>query len=162
MPVLRAACTHSARKRRAWRAGAAALLLLLPWAVAAFDLVSWGDLTIHPKFNTRVGLQHGENINYGRGALDSPGETTRDTLYVSFKPEFTLTFDLDRSEIYGGFSAVAAAVSFGILALVLYGALAFDRDRRRGELHDLLALVEGRFAPLEVEDGSVAPLRRRG
>lgn len=63
--------------------------------------------------------------------------------------------------VLAGFSPLTACIAFGIVALVLYGVLVANGRRRRDELNDLLALIEGRFSPLELGPES-APLRRGG
>ncbi|MGR8918988.1 MAG: hypothetical protein ACU85V_05165 [Gammaproteobacteria bacterium] len=93
------------------QAACAAALALVAVHAAAFDTLEWGPLSLDPSFNLRLGLQHGNNINYGLGALDSIGETERDTLYLSLKPGFETTLDLDGSTAYGGFSFVAATTT---------------------------------------------------
>ncbi|CAN0435100.1 unnamed protein product, partial [Phaeothamnion confervicola] len=40
----------------------------------AFEAVQVGQLEIKPSFKTILALQYGEGINYGFGAIDSPGE----------------------------------------------------------------------------------------
>ena len=76
-----------------------------PLSAAAFEPIEWGKLTIAPSFNTRLGLQHGDNVNYGLGALDSLGETERSVLYLALKPQFTLDFASSQSQhAYAGFS----------------------------------------------------------
>ena len=67
--------------------------------------------SLEPTFQTLVGLQRGTNINFGLGALDSIGETERSTLYVAMKPKFTAEYRLPESELYGGFSFVAATTT---------------------------------------------------
>ena len=54
---------------------------------------------MEPMLTARLGLQYGDNINYGLGALDDIGETERSTLYLSFKPEFHTRFDSARGEL---------------------------------------------------------------
>jgi len=65
------------------------------------------------------------------------------------------------STVLAGFSALTAGIAFGIVALFLYGVFVANGRRRRDELNDLLALIEGRFSPLELGPES-APLRRGG
>ena len=65
---------------------------------------------MEPTFQTLVGAQRGTN-NFGLGALDSIGETERSTLYVAIKPKFTAEYALSDSELYGGFSFVAATTT---------------------------------------------------
>ncbi|MEQ8662888.1 MAG: hypothetical protein RLW62_18905, partial [Gammaproteobacteria bacterium] len=99
---------------------------------AAFDAFERGALRLEPSFNTRLGLQHGDNINYGLGALDSLGETERTVLYLALKPQFTLDYALPETQhLYGGFSFVAATTTLdGELSgqVARAGDQAFDTD----------------------------------
>ncbi|MEQ8497439.1 MAG: hypothetical protein RLW42_24745, partial [Gammaproteobacteria bacterium] len=67
------------KARRDWRCRGSAALLAAACAPPgfAFEALEWGALRLEPSFNTRLGLQHGDNVNYGLGALDSLGETER-------------------------------------------------------------------------------------
>lgn len=59
----------------------------------------------------RLGLQYGTGINFGFGALDTPGERKRASLSGSIEPRLGAKFALDRSELYGGVSVAAAATT---------------------------------------------------
>ena len=50
------------------------------------------------------GIQYATGINYGFGAVDTPGETERATLSLGRKPKFDLNWLLDSSELYSTFS----------------------------------------------------------
>lgn len=83
-------------------------------AVHAFDTLRVGELALIPTFQTIVTFQHSEGINYGVGALDSPGETERDVSYLVAKPKVDLLLPLasampgGKAEAYGAVSVVAA------------------------------------------------------
>ena len=53
--------------------------VLLSLNAAAFETRHYGALGITPTVNARLGLQYGTGINFGYGAIDSPGETERYT-----------------------------------------------------------------------------------
>ncbi|MGE0484492.1 MAG: hypothetical protein AB7Q81_10160 [Gammaproteobacteria bacterium] len=129
---------------------AASALWLGAWANAAvaFDTIEWGDLAIHPTFNTRLGLQYGDNVNYGLGALDSLGETERAVLYLAAKPQFTLDYAMAEAQhAYAGFSYVAATTTLdGELSgqVARAGDQAFDTDHAYvGWKNDLVDLSFG-------------------
>ena len=114
-----------------WRIAIFAACLLSAASASAFEAIEWGSLTVEPMLTARLGLQYGDNINYGLGALDDIGETERSTLYLSFKPEFHTRFDSARGEFYGGFSFVAATTTLdGELSgqVARSGDQAFDTD----------------------------------
>ncbi len=102
---------RAATRPAAERSFAVALCTLGALGAHAFEPLSVGDLTLTPSFNARLGLQHGNNVNYGYGALDSVGETERSTLYLAAKPQFTVDYALDQQRLYGGFSFVAATTT---------------------------------------------------
>jgi hypothetical protein len=95
------------------QAAACALLFTLS-PLHAFEAVQLGGLSIKPSFKTILALQYGEGINYGHGAIDSPGETERSTAYLVAKPKVDLNLPLDdyalvgKSSLYGALSVVAA------------------------------------------------------
>ena len=103
---------RSARPRV--RCALASALLLASAVTSAFDAVQWRQLEIKPSFKTILALQYGEGINYGRGAVDSPGETERSTAYLVIKPKIDLALPLadyavlGKSALYGALSVVAA------------------------------------------------------
>lgn len=127
-----AAAPGSSRRRRP-RAAQAVLgsLLLLAVPAIAFESVSFGGIEATPSFNARLGLQHGDNINYGLGALDSIGETERSVLYLALKPGLLVEATLDGARLYGGVSGVAATTTLdGELSgqVARSGDQAFDTD----------------------------------
>lgn len=124
------------------RVAAACAGLVLGGASLAFEPIERGGLTLHPTFNTRLGLQSGTGINYGLGALDTLGETERSTLYLSFKPRLDLSYAAGASTFYAGVSGVAATTTLdGEISgqVARSGDQAFDTDHafvgwRRGVL----------------------------
>ena len=107
---------------------------VLAWAtlpVSAFDAREIGNLTVQPSLNIRLGLQHGDGINFGLGALDAIGETERTVLSLAFIPKLDLSLALDASTFYGAVSGVAATTTLdGELSgqIVRSGDQAFDTD----------------------------------
>ena len=106
--------------------------ILLPSSnLLSLTKIESGGFSLEPTFQTLVGLQRGTNINFGLGALDSIGETERSTLYVAMKPKFTAEYRLPQSELYGGFSFVAATTTLdGEISgqIARSGDEAFDTD----------------------------------
>ena len=77
------------------------------------------------------GLQYGTGINFGYGAIDTPGETKRATLSVAAKPKIGLSWEIDALELYSDFSMVAATTTLdGELsgAIVRSGDQAVETD----------------------------------
>ncbi len=74
-------------------------------------------LEIDASLNLRMGFRHGENINYGLGAvqgfgsLTPVGEDSRNDLEMAIKPAMALDYALPLGDFYGGFSAVAATTT---------------------------------------------------
>jgi hypothetical protein len=73
-----------------------------------------------------AGLQYGTGLNFGFGAIDTPGETKRVTLSVAAKPKIGLSWKLDALELYSDFSMVAATTT---LDGELSGAIARSGDQ---------------------------------
>jgi hypothetical protein len=123
------------------------LLLCAPLFAApamALPPVEFAGLELTPTFQTLIGLQHGDNVNYGLGALDSIGETERNTLYVAFKPKVDALYDTETWSAYGAASFVAATTTLdGEISgqVARSGDQAFDTDHLylgwRNELFDL-------------------------
>lgn len=90
------------------------VFMLIQWPLQAYEAVQVGPVTLKPTFKTIVGLQYGEGINYGLGALDTLGETERAVTYLVAKPKLDLSLPLPAqsllgdSFLYGGVSVVAA------------------------------------------------------
>lgn len=72
------------------------------------------------------GIQYASGINYGFGALDSPGETERAALSLGVKPKLDLNWAFERGELYSMFSMVAATTT---LDGELSGQVARSGDR---------------------------------
>ncbi len=112
-------------------------LLALASGANAFETISIGKANIKPSFGTLLGLQRGNGINYGLGALDSIGETERSVLYLALKPKLEATLALAPTEVagassvYGGVSFVAATTTLdGEISgqIARSGDQAFDTD----------------------------------
>ena len=87
------------------------LLTLAAFPLYGFDDLEFGDLTVSPSLNMRLGLQYGTGINFGLGALDDIGERERSTLYAAIKPGFKTRWQRPSSQFYGEFSAVLATTT---------------------------------------------------
>jgi hypothetical protein len=98
-------------------AGAVALWVLTVDSPLAYELLRRGDLAAHGEVNLKLGYRHGENINYGLGAvrgfasLVSAGERSRDDLQFAIKPGLTVDYALEDSTLYGGTTFVAATTT---------------------------------------------------
>jgi len=101
-------------KIKACARGALCMAALLGHPAQAFEAVQLGQLSIKPSFKSIFALQYGEGINYGLGAIDSPGETERSVVYLVAKPKVDLSLPLPsqtllgESSLYGALSVVAA------------------------------------------------------
>lgn len=80
-------------------------------SVAAREIYDDGERSASAEIKFLAGIQRATGINYGFGAFDTPGETERSTLYLALKPQFDLSWDLPRSELYSKLSVVAATTS---------------------------------------------------
>jgi hypothetical protein len=80
-------------------------------AVQAFEPLTHDNVTLTPTLNSLLGLQYGDNINYGLGALDAIGETERAVLYLALKPKLVVNLALAQSNLYAGVSVVAATTT---------------------------------------------------
>lgn len=86
----------------------ATVLALLAAPAAALEPREWLGWTLVPSLEMRLGLQWAEGINYGFGAIDTPGETRRSALAISLEPRLALSRALGAGEFYGGVSLVGA------------------------------------------------------
>lgn len=86
-------------------------------ASPARTLYDANGLKLDGSLNLRLGFRHGENINYGLGAvrgfgsLTPTGETSRNDLQMAIKPALLAEYALDGGEIYAGFLPVAATTT---------------------------------------------------
>lgn len=97
-----------------WQPARVAAVLALAGAqpLPAFEMQQLGALTLEPSLNLRLGAQHAAGINFGYGASDTPGETTRDAASLSLKPRLGLTLPLPPGgELYAAVSAVGATTT---------------------------------------------------
>jgi len=86
-------------------------LITSPMLVLAFELYDDGQRSAAAELKLLGGLQYGSGINYGYGAVDTPGETERTVLYLAIKPRLDLTWQFERSALYSEFSMVAATTT---------------------------------------------------
>jgi len=92
----------------------------------AAEIYNDGERSVVAEVKFLGGIQHASGINYGFGAIDTPGETERETLYLGLKPRFDLNWALDASSLYSTFSMVAATTT---LDGELSGQIARSGDR---------------------------------
>jgi hypothetical protein len=77
-------------------------------SVFSFEDYHLNDWTFRPSAEIRFGLQYGDGINFGYGAIDDPAEKTRSSASVSLEPSLAFTTDLQSGELYGKVSLVGA------------------------------------------------------
>ncbi len=94
------------RCRCAW--ATAALLGGLGDGAAAFETRGAGAWRITPSLEVRLGLQHGEGINFGLGALDDASERERHSLSLSLEPRLAVERAAFGGDLYAGVSLVGA------------------------------------------------------
>ncbi len=112
--------------------------------VATLELYKNDNTSVVGELKFLGGLQYGTGLNFGYGAIDSPGETSRATLSIAAKPKLDLVWQRGSSEFYSTLSMVAATTTLdGELSgqIVRSGDQAFDTDSTkvgwRNELIDL-------------------------
>ena len=93
----------------------------------AFDGHKVGSWRLTPSVETRFGLQYGDNINFGLGALDDLNDKTRASLSLSFEPKIFL-----ERPVFGGtfFSNVSFVGATNVLDGELSGQFARSGDSR--------------------------------
>jgi hypothetical protein len=79
------------------------------------------------RIETRIGLQYGDNLDFGRGALNNVSETARTNGALSFEPALVFEWPAFSGTLFGKASAVAAA---NLLAGELSGQFARGGDCR--------------------------------
>ena len=94
---------------------------------AAFETIEKYDWTLSPSLEVRAGLQHGRNINFGAGALDTPGEQTRSSFSLSLEPRLGFERALGEGKFFGAVSVVGAT---NVLDGELSGQFARSGDSR--------------------------------
>ena len=78
----------------------------------ALETRHYGALSLTPTVNARLGAQYGTGINFGYGAIDSPGETERSSASLSIKPRIGLVYDTaPGTQLYGAVSAAAGTTT---------------------------------------------------
>lgn len=106
-----------AEGRRPLRACLLGLSLATSAGASAYELLQRGALLATGELNLRLGYRHGENINYGLGAvqgfgsLTPLGERSRDDLQLAIKPGLAVEYELPGSVLYGGTTVVAATTT---------------------------------------------------
>jgi hypothetical protein len=76
---------------------------------SAFDTIEVDEWSLTPMLEMRFGLQRGDNINYGLGALDSLSEKGRTNSALSFEPALGFERAAFGGTFFGKASVVAAA-----------------------------------------------------
>jgi len=76
--------------------------------VMAFEPVTVAGWTLQPGIEARVGLQYGDGINFGLGALDDIGETRRSSASLSLEPRLGFEHPAGAGAFFGAVSAVGA------------------------------------------------------
>lgn len=90
---------------------------LVAAAAPAYELFARNGLVATGELNVRAGFRHGENINFGLGAvqgfgsLTPVGETSREDLQMAVKPGLGVEYTLPASTLYGGLTVVAATTT---------------------------------------------------
>lgn len=96
------------------------LFVLLAWTVLGaasaqgYEVFNQDGLSASANLKTLAGFRHGENINFGLGAvrgfgsLASTGEQSRNDLEMAIKPGLNVEYALNNATLYGGSTAVAA------------------------------------------------------
>lgn len=102
------------------------VLVLLAAGSPAKEIYNDGAKSARTEITFLGGIQHATGINYGFGALDTPGETERSTLSLGLKPRLDLKWRFEQSEIYSTFTMVAATTT---LDGELSGQIARSGDR---------------------------------
>ena len=74
----------------------------------AFDPHAIGGWILTPSLETRFGLQYGDNINFGLGALDHLGETNRSSASLSIEPALNLEHPFLGGTFFSNVSVVGA------------------------------------------------------
>ncbi len=80
--------------------------------VQAYELLDHAGLRVQGEAKVMAGFRHGENINFGLGAvrgfgdLRTTGEESRNDLQLALKPGLTFDYSLANSTIYGGGTGV--------------------------------------------------------
>lgn len=98
-------------KTRWWRLASTAALIGASPVSSAFNTVQLDDWTLQPSLEARFGLQYGSGINYGFGAIDTPGESERSSASYSLEPRLGFSAPAFGGSFYGAVSVVGASNS---------------------------------------------------
>ena len=90
----------------------AVFFIFLSNSAWAFDSSTLGAWTLTPRLETRFGLQYGDNLNFGLGALDSLDETERTSASLSFEPALNIEHPLLGGTFFSNISVVGATNIF--------------------------------------------------
>ncbi|MGR9093414.1 MAG: hypothetical protein ACU85U_22810 [Gammaproteobacteria bacterium] len=83
-------------------------LLAVASSAPAFEPVTVGGWTFMPGVEARFGLQYGDGINFGLGALDDIGETERTSASLSLEPHLGFEHVAGGGTFFGAVSLVGA------------------------------------------------------
>jgi hypothetical protein len=89
----------------------AACIFAAPHDAVSVELYNHQELAVVAQVKFLGGIQYAKGINYGFGAIDTPGETQRAALALAIKPKFDFSWELEGSEVYSTFSMVAATTT---------------------------------------------------
>lgn len=99
------------------RALAAFALLTVTAASFGYELLSRNGLTASGEVKLLAGFRHGENINFGLGAvrgfgsLTPVGDVSRNDLQLAIKPGLNVAYALPASTLYGGVTVAAGTTT---------------------------------------------------
>jgi hypothetical protein len=93
----------------------------------AFETITLNEWLLTPMLEMRFGLQYGENLNFGVGALDNPAEKERKNSALSLEPALAFERAAFGGTFFGKASVVAAA---NLLEGELSGQFARGGDSR--------------------------------
>ncbi len=80
--------------------------------IIAFEEFIVGGFSVSPTIEMRLGLQQGEGINFGYGAIDDPADKTRTSASISLEPTVAYEKNLGGGTFYGSASVVGATNIF--------------------------------------------------
>ncbi|MFT4564300.1 MAG: hypothetical protein ACI9BW_004063, partial [Gammaproteobacteria bacterium] len=79
------------------------------FAAKAFDTVQVDEWSLTPMLEMRFGLQRGDNMNFGLGALDSLSEKERTNASLALEPALAFERPAFGGTFFGKASVAAAA-----------------------------------------------------
>ena len=78
-------------------------------AVSSFEEFEFNEWSLKPSLEIRIGLQHGDDMNFGLGALDDLSEKDRVNAELSVEPALYFEHPFSDGTFFGKTSLVAAA-----------------------------------------------------